>query len=408
MGSLNQSRDLWDPRSVLDVDPMDPDCQCVGEASTTGRRCRWDFRSEQFNASQKAAAAKQLNSMAQTHPSEVTSAALESLARNTLCRDWHKGQAYATSRRWKAALETYARQHGERIDVRQLQFELDEGEQLRGSIARERDAAEQEAKATRQALEKMQFDLDDGKQLRGSIARERDVAEQEVKATRQALEKMQFDLDDGKQLRGSIARERDTAEQEAKATRHALETSQTRCAELMEKIDRSDSQRKEDQAANSRGVARLRQQLTELRTSVKTLDQQLAASDREVAILKEAKAVEEGKTKMGEREAEGLRQEVRENKARYEALQAESTRDTRRLEELLEAEREVGSDLVRRRERWSEMTDHVEQDKMSPPPPQKVKKGFFALILRQPPRILVRKVSRMMKTESVPYVQSAA
>ena len=291
MASVSSNRNLWDPRSVLNVDPMDPDCQCVGEASTTGRRCRWDFRSEQFNASQKAAAAKQLNSMAETHPSKVTSAALESLARNTLCRDWHKGQAYAKSQKWKAAIDTYSRQHGEQLTL---------------------------------AI---------------------------------AVGQLQLDLDDGKQLRGSIARERDAAEQEVKATRQALETSQTRCAELMEKIDRSDSHRKEDQAANSRGVARLRQQLTELRTSVKTLDQQLAASDREVAILKEAKAVEEGKMKLGEREAEGLRRELRESKARYEALQAENSRETRRLEELLEAEREVGPDLVRRRERWSEMTD---------------------------------------------------
>lgn len=321
MASVSSSRDLWNPRTVLDVDPMDPDCQCVGEASTTGRRCRWDFRSEQFNASQKAAAAKQLNSMAETHPSKVTSAALESLARNTLCRDWHKGQAYAKSQKWKAAIDSYSRQHGEQLTL---------------------------------AI---------------------------------AVGQLQLDLDDGKQLRSSIARERDAAEQEVKATRQALETSQTRCAELMEKIDRSDSQRKEDQAANSRGVARLRQQLTELRTSVKTLDQQLAASDREVAILKEAKAVEEGKTKLGEREAEGLRQDLRESKARYEALQAESSRETRRLEELLEAERE---------------------DKVAPPPPQKVKKGLFAVILRQPPRIFVRKASRMTKTESVPYVQSAA
>ena len=279
--SVGLSRDLWNPRSVLDVDPMDRKCQCVGEASTTGRRCRWDFRSDQFDASQLAAAAKQLSSMAATHPSEVTPAALESLAGKTLCRDFHQGQAYATSRKWKAAIDAYSRQHGERLTL---------------------------AIAVRQ---------------------------------------LQSELDDGKQLRSSTARERDAAEQEVKATRQALETSQARCAELVEKIDRSDSQRKEDQAANARGVARLRQQLTELRTSVKTLDQQLAASDREVAILKEAKAVEEGKTKLGEREAEGLRGELRESKARYEALQAEGSRERRRLEELLEAEREVGLDLVR-------------------------------------------------------------
>ena len=279
MASISLSRDLWDPRSVLHVDPIDPGSTCVGKASSTGRRCRWRFESEQFDASQTAAAAKQLKSMAETHPSEVTSAALESLGRNTLCRDFHKGQAYAKSQEWKAAIETYSRQHSERLTM---------------------------ANAVRQ---------------------------------------LQFELDDAKQLRSGIARERDASEQQVKATRQALETSQTRCAELMEKIDRLDSQRKEDQAANSRGVARLRQQLTELRTGVKTLNQQLAASDREVAILNEAKALEEGKTKLGEREAESLRRELRESKARYEALHAESSRETRRLGELLEAEREVGSDL---------------------------------------------------------------
>ena len=315
MASLSSSRELWDPRSVLEVDPMDPYCKCAAVVKDKGRRCNYDWKSDEFNASEKAAAVKQLNAMAETHPSEVTSAALESLAANTLCRHYHRHRAYSQSREWKAVIESYVRQHGERLTS---------------------------AIAARQP---------------------------------------QFDLDDVKQLRSSIARERDAAEQEIKATRQALETSQARCAELMEKIDRSDSQRKEEQETNSRGVARLRQQLTELRTSVKTLDQQLAASDREIAILKEAKAVEEGKTKLGEREAEGLRrelreskaryealqaersretrrlgereaeslrQELRESKARYEALQAETARETRRLEELLEAEREVGADLVHR------------------------------------------------------------
>ena len=332
MGSISPSRDLWDPRSVLNVDPMDPGCQCVGEASTTGRRCRWDFRSEQFNASQLAAAAKQLNSMAETHPSKVTSAALESLARITLCRDWHGGQAYAKSQKWKAAIDTYSRQHGEQLTlanaVRQLQLDLDDGKQLRSSIVKERDAAEQEVKTTRQALETSQVRC-------AELMEKIDRSDSQHK---QALETSQ----------ARCAELMEKIDRSDSQHNQALETSQARCAELMEKIDRSDSQRKEDQAVNSRGVAKLRQQLMELRTNVKTLDQQLAASDREVAILKEAKAVEEGKTKLGEREAEGLRREILESKARYEALQAESSRETRRLEELLEAEREVGPDLVPR------------------------------------------------------------
>ena len=335
MGSISPSRDLWDPRSVLNVDPMDPGCQCVGEASSTGRRCRWDFRSEQFNGSQLAAAAKQLNSMAETHPSKVTSAALESLARNTLCRDWHRGQAYAKSQKWKAAIDTYSRQHGEQLTlanaVRQLQLDLDDGKQLRSSIIKERDAAEQEVKTTRQALETSQARC---AELMAKIDRS-ESQRKEDQVTRQALETSQ----------ARCAELMEKIDRSDSQRNQALETSQARCAELMEKIDRSDSQRKEDQAANSRGVAKLRQQLTELRTNVKTLDQQLAASDREVAVLKEAKAVEEGKTELGQREAEGLRRELRESKARYEALQAESSRETRRLGELLEAEREVGPDL---------------------------------------------------------------
>lgn len=276
MASVSLSRELWDPCSVLDVYPNDPNSTCVGLAISTRRRCKWSFKSEQFDPSQRATAVERLESIAKLHPSKITSAALYSLARNTLCRDFHQGQADAKSTEWKAKIQDYLQAHSERL-------------------------------ALVSAIGQLQCELHDTKQLQNGIAKERDVSKQEVKETRQALE-----------------------------------TSQTRCSVLTEKLSKRDRQREEDQAANSRDVARLRQQLTEFRTNMKALDQQLAASSREVAILKEAKASYEEKAKLSDKEAEGLRRELHESKACSEALQAKSSPDSKRLTRQLEAEQEVG------------------------------------------------------------------
>ncbi len=107
MPATSFSTDLWDPYSVLDVNPNNPHCTCVGMAVSTGRRCRWSFASEQFSAYQRATNIETLKSMSNEHPSKITQEALFSLAQNTLCRDHHQPQAYDISSVWKAKIEGY-------------------------------------------------------------------------------------------------------------------------------------------------------------------------------------------------------------------------------------------------------------------------------------------------------------
>ncbi len=107
MAATNFSTDLWDPYSVLDVNPSDPRCTCVGMAYSTGRRCRWPINGENFSAYQRSSATETLKSMSNVPPSKITQEALFSLAQNTLCRDFHQTQADAISRKWKAEIADY-------------------------------------------------------------------------------------------------------------------------------------------------------------------------------------------------------------------------------------------------------------------------------------------------------------
>ena len=147
MASGSLTKGLWDPYRILEVNPNDSNFTCVGLAKLTGSRCRWPFNSEQFNASQRDNAVKRLEYMSEVHPSEITPAALYSLARDTLCRDFHQWQADAKSTEWKAKIEDFLHKHSESPAViravRQLAYELPDAKQLLNVVAKDRDASKQ-------------------------------------------------------------------------------------------------------------------------------------------------------------------------------------------------------------------------------------------------------------------------
>lgn len=212
MAPVSLSRHVWDPYRVLDVDPNDSNSTCVGLAKSTGYRCRWHFDSEQFNASQRDNAVNRLESMSEMHPSDVTRAELYSLARNTLCRDFHQWQADAKSTEWKAKIEDYLRRHIESQTVARPTTQLHNG-------------------------------FDGAKKLPNGIAKDRDASEQEVRKTRETLEQMTAKINE----------------------------SQTLCSELMQVNKKLDKQRQDDRAANSRDVAQLWRELTDFQTKAKVL-----------------------------------------------------------------------------------------------------------------------------------------
>ncbi|KAL9071826.1 MAG: hypothetical protein Q9161_003926 [Pseudevernia consocians] len=397
MAPVSLSRGLWDPYEVLDVDPNNPVCTCVGVAKSTSLRCRWPFASRQFNAYQRATAVEILESMSKRHPSDITTAALYSLAQNTLCMEFHQWQADAKSRKWKVKIEAY------------LQYEPNDTKPLQNGFAKDWGASEHEIHKTRETLERVTAELKASQTLCSKLTEKRDKLDRQreddqvansrevARLTQQLtdfrtkrkteVEHLKRQLDERnakfeKELKGlresktrletaiiletgslkKEVRDRDrmleerarASEGEADSLRQQLAASSGEVAVLKEAKASSDekaqvSEKEADSlrqqlAASSRDVEVLKEEkaLSDEKTQMSekeadSLRQQLAASSREVEVLKEAKASSDEKVKVSERKAENVRQELQESNARREALDAKSSRDLKHVGQKLEA-----------------------------------------------------------------------
>ncbi|CAD6569405.1 MAG: hypothetical protein ASARMPREDX12_002421 [Alectoria sarmentosa] len=343
MASVNLSRNLWDPSRVLDVYPHAPGF------------------TEQFNTSQRATAVKCLESMSEVHPSRITLAALSLLAQNTLCRDYHQRQADTKITEWKEKIEHYLNDYSERRPV------VRPGRQL-------------------------QYERDDMKQLQNSIAKDDHVSEQELKATHQALDRVKAEL----------------------------EESQARCSELTEQNNKLDRQREGDQAANSRDVALLVQHLTKSwnqqhTEEVENLKRQLegrnanfkgeiAASSNEARGLKVSNAQLVKQLDVVKQEVAERDQQVEQLVKQKDVVKQELAKRDQQVEQLVK-QKDVVEQLVTQMDKVNQELAERE-DKLPGLQPQNVKKSLFAELLRQTPKVLLRKISKIMRAGSAPYVQS--
>ena len=311
MASTSLSRSSWDPYTVLDVNPKDPNCTCVGFGTYKQKRCGFPLhRIEQFHPSQRITAINCLDSMSKMHPSKIDSAALMVLAENTLCREWHKYQAFQKSNEWKARIELYLHEHSQK-----------------------------QAVVVVEPVRQLQYEVRDTKRLQnGGTAKDSDTSAQEIKATRLALEKVKADLKE----------------------------SETRCSGLIEKNSRLD----EDHAAHSQDIASLKQQLTDSQKWARALALKADEAERlrkrladekveEVDKLKKqmarrnanftkdvaAKSTEISGLKARVRELEGLNQSYIESRSE-DAVQVSRLREQDRKVELLTKQMEaVGREL---------------------------------------------------------------
>ena len=338
MAPVSLSRDVWDPYRVLDVAPNSPYSSCVGVASSTGRRCRWSFHSEQFSAEQRAAADNQLQSMLRMHPLDITQADLYALARNTLCRDFHQRQAGSVESDWRARIQRFMREQGELLDV------MGAVTQLESDLRKERDASEQKINETRWALDASQNCCsqltEKNKELEGDQAASlRDLG----LLTRQLAE-LQAGAENWDGLNDKVERlEKQMGESHAESEKNVAASSKE-IKELRESKARLDGMT----MTNTQEIASLKKKIRNRDLALderakrseeeaEDLRQQLAASSREIAILQEAKAKFEEKASLSESEAESMRQGLQESMARHEASEAKSSEDSKRLGEQIEA-----------------------------------------------------------------------
>lgn len=330
MASVSFSRELWDPYRVLNIYPNDPGFTCVGIAKSTGSRCRWTFDSEQFRISQRATVVKSLKSMSEMQPSDITPAALYSLAQSTLCRDFHQWQANAKSTEWKAKVEGYLREHSERPAVftlvKQLRYEPDGMEQLQNGIAKLNDASEQEIK-----LERMTAELKTSQTRWSEMTENNNKLERDQAANSRDVAMLRLQL----------------TEFQTKAK--TLDERNVEIEELRKQLEERNANFGKDIAAGRKEIASLKAKNQDreralderARTSeeeAQTLRQQLEASSGELAILREAKASSEERARLSEEDVERVHQELQElqdSNARQEALEAKNSKDLRRKLEAL-------------------------------------------------------------------------
>lgn len=338
--SLGSRRNLWDPYQVLDIYPNSRNSSCVGLAKTTGRRCRWSFYSEQYSDSQLATAVRQLDSMAAVHPSDVTPAQLHSLARNTLCRDFHQGQAYDVERDWRATIDAFVRENGEMLalagEVRQLAID----------IVREREAAEADVRKARQALEASQSRCSDLVEKNDRLEGEHAASARDFALLKRQLVELQTDA---KSLSGKVEQQkRLTDERHASFEKYAAAKSNEMKA-LRESKARLDGLT----TTNTMEISSLKQKVQALDARAKRseeeandLRQELETRGREIVDLQEAKASSEKKADLSEQEAKRTRQELRDSNARHEALETRSsdleTKYDESKKETIEQDRKIG------------------------------------------------------------------
>lgn len=361
--SLSSRRNLWDPYQVLDVYPNSRNSSCVGLAKTTGRRCRWSFYSEQYGDSQIATAVRQLDSMAAVHPSNVTPAQLHSLAQNTLCRDFHQGQAYDVEREWRATIDAHVRENGEMLalagEVRQLAIDM----------VREREAAEADVEEARRALEASQSRCSDLVEEKDRLGGEHAASSRDIALLKRQLAGLQTDATSRDDLAAKVERLERLADE-----RHAnLEKSAAARSNEMEALRESKARLNRSTTANTMDISNLKHQVQALQAldaraarseeEANALRQKLEASGREIADLQEAKASSEKKADLSEQEAERTRDELRDRNARHEASETRSSdleqRYAESKEKNIEQDRKIG-ELV---EQMSAMRQDFQESK---------------------------------------------
>ena len=280
--------------------------------------------------------------MSQKHPAEITTAALDALARNMLCRDFHQRQASARSYEWRRRIESYLREQEELLE-RDL-----ETEQLR-ALLDESNAGFKEAMAAVRKTEKKIDSLD-----KRAKASERDL-HQQVEASScevAVLLEAKASSDEKARLSGMEAESARQKSQASNARYEALEAKMSKDSKRkLEKVN-------QDLAKRDQHIEQLLEQKEELKHELAERDhdvqqlveqkeglkQQLAERDQDVQQLVEQK---EGlKQKLVERDQdvqqlmeqkEGMKQKVVERDQDVQQL----VEQKKELKQVL-AEREVG------------------------------------------------------------------
>ena len=320
MALVSSSRQLWDAFKVLNVYPNSRHSTCVG-VNKQGRRCGWNFTSEeQFSNDQLANAHEQLKYMSTIHPLDVAPADLRSLAQNTLCRHFHQGQAFVVEMEWQAKIENFVREHGELLEMRNA------------AEQRQVDTAENNANG----IETLRKDFE-ASMTRGSELTEKTNKLEEIQAaSSRDLALLRKQMTELERLHTN-AKNRD----ELLKMRESLLSEMQGLKDSKARLDKMTTTNTLDIASLKAEVRDRDHALDEKakrgEEDIQDLRRQLDSSSCEIQLLKKAKASLEEKANQSEKEAEILRHWFQKSDARHVALETRSSEDSKQFGEQLDA-----------------------------------------------------------------------
>lgn len=358
----NNNHHLWDPYAVLNVHPDDPDCTCVGTAFSTQSRCKWPFYTEQFDPDRRTTAAGFLESMARVHPAEITRDALISLARCTLCRDWHQRQAGAVGAEWKAKIDRFLREGSGASggSVTQLRYGSDGGKQLlRNGFGWDKGASEQGVEEMRQRLEEVTGEL------RASQSRccglEGRSAEAELLKRQLEERNARFEKDKAASWKeiGVLSESKARLERELVGLKTEVDQ---KARTSKGEADGLRRQLQDSKDESSQEIQRLRQ---ELEARDKTLDERARTDGEEANGLRQQL---QDSNDRSSRNIQRLRQELKDLSLNYTESKDENTKLNSRLQEqdrhaehLIKQTNEANQDLAKRDQHIDQLVEQKEE-----------------------------------------------
>ena len=256
--------------------------------------------------------------MSETHPAEITTAALDALARNMLCRDFHQQQAFARSGEWRRKIESYLREHGELLE------RILEVERLK-ALLEASNAGFREAMAAVRKTERKIDSLDER-----AKASERDLQQQVEASSCEVAVLLEAKASSDEKARLSAM--------EAESARQKSQASNARHEALEAKIFK-DSKRKLEKV--NQDLAKRDQHIEQLLEQKEGLKHELGERDQNVQQLVEQK---EGlKQKLGERD-----QDVQQLVEQKEGLKQKLGERDQDVQQLMEQKKELKQVLVER------------------------------------------------------------
>lgn len=326
---LVDPRKPWNPRKILDLDPMAADFTCAGEAVSKGQRCRMPV-----SWTDRAAAKGILDDMSMEYmPEQHGGEKLHELASLLLCKRWHQYQAKDRVRVWSARIAEWA-DHVQESNHMEVEIETlqEDNVNLRENLQRLKETHSQKAARDAKKIRKLE-------RLSASQATELSDLQNDYAALEIKFRSLQREHTE------SVSMQEESSEIE------------TELREKLANVEQRANQQKTE--LNEKTLEIKKAEKKEIRLKEKLSIAEKVANEREVKLTETLDRVEE----IEQREAE-LKEKLKETLDRVEEVEQREVELKEKLTETLDRVKEAEKREGKLKEKLSVTEEKAEQTKM--------------------------------------------